>query len=66
MRKPFCRPNPLVWYYDHSHVVRTGRSESTKSAEIPLERSGGAPRPEPEIALPEAGDALRAGPRSRF
>jgi len=40
---------------------RAGRSESTKSAEIPPERSGGAPRPEPEIARPEVGDVPRAG-----
>jgi len=35
--------------------------ESTKSGEILPERSGGAPRPEPEIARPEVGDALHAG-----
>jgi len=40
---------------------RTGRSESVKSAEIPIERSGGTPRPEPEIARPEVGDVPRAG-----
>ena len=40
---------------------RTGRLEVVKSAEIHPEWSGGAPRPEPEIARPEVEDAPRAG-----
>jgi len=43
---------------------RTGRSEVVISAEIHTEKSGVAPRPEPEIARPEVGIAPDTGSSS--